>query len=346
VNGAAHLAGTYTGTAMVRAGNGQSATFVVQVTITAQPNFEVVGTPTLSLLDQDSRVVILRNTVNTDLTLTPEVPDALSFVTVAPNPVPVGWQRETEVTVTAAPEGARQAGNYAGEIRFSEGGLIEKPVHTIATVSSRPRTNTPAAAVSVARGGTARITLTTHNAGNVNLKSASLQLGDLIPTRTGARTIPAPTGTVDLGAIPIGDSRTAEVAVPVDASLFCGRYIATARITGRPEFQDGASEETAEVTVDVTGCELRPMAFSRNPVRYSQAKSVDIAFAAGGVVTAKVYNMHGVLVRELADRVSISGGQLTWDFKNGKGDLVASGLYLVIAQIDGKEFREKLLFVK
>jgi hypothetical protein len=346
VNAAAHLAGTYTGTATVNAANGRHSAFEVRVTIGAESVFEIVGTPTLALVDEESRKIFIRNTGNTDLTLTAVVPEELPFVTIAPDPLTLAWQQEAEVTVTAAPDPGRPAGNYAGEIRFTAPAASDKPVATVATVSARPMTNTPKLTLTVERGNTAKLSLVTNNTGNVNLKSASLQFGDFVPARAGARTIPGPAGTIELGAIPMGGSKTTEIAVHVDAGIFCGQYTAMAHITGVPEFQTGTSEQNAEVALGVTGCERRPMAFSRNPVRYAQTRTVDIAFASGGVVTAKVYNMSGVLVKELANRISVSGGQLTWDFRNGKGDLVASGMYLVVAQIDGKEFREKLLFVK
>ena len=98
--------------------------------------------------------------------------------------------------------------------------------------------------------------------------------------------------------------------------------------------------------LDVSGCADRPIAFSRNPVRYSRERTVDVLTTAVGPVTIKIHTMTGLLVRTLVRDEALNGEPVTWDFKNDDGDLVASGLYIVSANVDGKIYREKLLFVK
>lgn len=62
-------------------------------------------------------------------------------------------------------------------------------------------------------------------------------------------------------------------------------------------------------------------------------------------VTVDIFNAAGYLVRHFKNE-DVSGRILRWDGKNGSGNLVASGIYLVVAyQEDGYKIMEKFAFI-
>jgi hypothetical protein len=343
VHAASHLAGDYTGTVQVTAGNGQSTTTPVTFTVIGAPAFSVSNTA-IVLQDRDSKTVSVHNLGNTDLKGVAVRVANLPFVTVTPEAADADWRGPDAVfTIHSAPPGSQHAAVYSGGVTVQSAGALDQTAGVVVTVTSRPSTSTTTTADAVEHGLDATFKVNVTNSGNDDLSTLTVLLSDFTPERAGGKPITAPLKPTVITSLAQGEAAATSIAMHVDQGFFCGRYNGSARIIGQTA-SGQVTEENIPVSLTVSGCEIGAIAFSKNPARYAQVKSVDIAFASGGSVSVKIYNMYGVKVRDLANRSAVS--RLTWDFKNDDGNLVASGMYLVVADVDGKQIREKLLFVK
>ena len=198
-------------------------------------------------------------------------------------------------------------------------------------------------------GETVCLKVPVTNCGDIAIPAGrtTMTIGDFVPALPGGKPIPCGSCGESLilkQALPIGATDSLPVCVSVAAGCFCGRYCAPLTIAAGAGVR--SQEVVDEICFVVNGCADRAIAFSHNPVRYTQCQSVDIATTATGPVTIKIYTIAGLLVRTLVRDEALNGVPATWDFKNDDGDLVASGLYVVSTDVGGTIHREKLLFVK
>jgi hypothetical protein len=90
-----------------------------------------------------------------------------------------------------------------------------------------------------------------------------------------------------------------------------------------------------------------PLTFSENPVRDGE---VVFNFSTAPV-TAAVYTLTGRRVIDLCGDVTLrcgTGEEMTatrWDLRNHEGNRVAPGVYLLIFQVNGQAYREKLMIL-
>lgn len=83
------------------------------------------------------------------------------------------------------------------------------------------------------------------------------------------------------------------------------------------------------------------LSFSENPVRSS---SLVMNFAETPR-TAAIYTVNGRLVVDLTSRMS-GDGRIEWDLRNSDGTAVSPGVYLVIFDIAGARYQEKLIVLR
>ena len=60
-----------------------------------------------------------------------------------------------------------------------------------------------------------------------------------------------------------------------------------------------------------------------------------------------IYNRSGELIRSLVDEQAEAGKyETSWDGRNARGDVVASGTYIIVVQTEEYTVRDKILVVK
>jgi hypothetical protein len=293
-------------------------------------------------------VVLLTNTGNTDLSLSALVPPMGCPVQVSPYPINLPYGQSGQVTLEPICAGL-PAGLYCCEVTLADDSLgyfVPLPVCVEVPTDSCISVALPPSPPEVLPGGSACLKIPVTNCGNFTIAAGQtlVEIGDFVPTLPGGKSIPCGQSGRLAQELPIGATDTVTVCVSVAAGIFCGTYCAPLAIPAGL----GAANVVNEICFDVAGCADRPIAFSHNPVHYAQYQSVDIAPNPNltGPVTIRIYTMMGLLVRTLADNVTLCSSCAAWDFKNDDGDLVASGMYIVSAEIGGTTYREKLLFVK
>jgi hypothetical protein len=100
-------------------------------------------------------------------------------------------------------------------------------------------------------------------------------------------------------------------------------------------------------------------ALDRNSIRpygASNEQIVHIRFVVqnAGNVNIKVYTLNGTFVRELVNQAFNAGVyglkgsalELIWDGRNMNGTLVASGVYLITTEMNGKQEIDKVAVIK
>ena len=64
--------------------------------------------------------------------------------------------------------------------------------------------------------------------------------------------------------------------------------------------------------------------------------SIDVTVVNPGTVSIKAFNLAGVLVRTISSGFSGNGkSTFTWDGRNEAGDLVATGMYMLLIEEPG-----------
>jgi hypothetical protein len=98
-----------------------------------------------------------------------------------------------------------------------------------------------------------------------------------------------------------------------------------------------------DTTVPLASIRLTPRVLDLRDVM-SSARRMAIAFRLGRAseIAARVYNRAGRLVRNLADGVFMSSGEnvLFWDGRNGDGELVREGLYVITIEANGERISQ------
>jgi photosystem II stability/assembly factor-like uncharacterized protein len=83
------------------------------------------------------------------------------------------------------------------------------------------------------------------------------------------------------------------------------------------------------------------LAFSENPVRSDRV----IFNFAERPRRAALYTVNGRLVIDFTDRIT-DEGRFEWDLRNGEGNLVAPGVYLILFDVAGTRMRERLFVLR
>jgi len=86
---------------------------------------------------------------------------------------------------------------------------------------------------------------------------------------------------------------------------------------------------------------------SAHPNPFNPQTTVTYELATAGVVSVRVYDVNGRLVRTLVNR-SVSAGEhaVAWDGLNDRGQRVSSGVYLLRLQAPGQGITKKIVMVK
>lgn len=182
------------------------------------------------------------------------------------------------------------------------------------------------------------------NAGNTPLTDLRLSASDLRSESAVDLVIPAKNVTFNapsFSALQLGDTARITVGVDVPRGLLGGRYRGTITVQGQ-----GVASQTLPLIVIVTS--NRGLLFRDNPVRTVNGDIGRIAFNGDPGTTWKlaIYEMTGLLVYTTTGTVFNgaaipSGGvgvgadyavSVSWPLVNGRGEDVASGMYLVVVE--------------
>ena len=350
---------TYTGFVFVSGTNesrvGTKDSVQVSITINAHPALTgPVLMPEITC-GQDNGFIgdigfAITNTGNTDLLLTCSVlgPLPAGVVTVSPCPLNILWKGNAELAVSVNAMGL-PAGAYRDTIRLTDasGVKLDVPI-TIHVLNYIAVQITGVPVVVVRPGQDVMVPVTVKNTGNkqIGQGKVSVRVCDL-ESPLGGRKIPGSAAVANDSTLNPGESGVVNVPITVAAGYVCGQYTGCVVATA----EGSAATADTMVVVQVSDCLNRGIAFQYNPVHYSQhPEGVEIRVGSPSSVELKIYSMMGLLVRTLTtspiSSEAVDGSKATWNLKNDDGDLVASGMYIFTANVDGKVIREKLLFVK
>ena len=102
-------------------------------------------------------------------------------------------------------------------------------------------------------------------------------------------------------------------------------------------------------SLSLTLSELSPFLFASGistfPNPFNPVTTVKFTAAIGSRGTVKVYNLRGELVRTL-HAGEFQTQEFTWDGTDARGASVASGVYVIQARNEGKNFNAKVALVK
>ena len=312
------------------------------------------------------------------------IPAQNVIVTNLPRVLPSGEHASVTVSVIIPP--GTQAGRYIGSfaVRDSLAGISATQLGEIVgqdqldvevTVSAQPSlaiVNADTAApldslVILGRTGErASGTLRVANTGNVPLSNVQVTASDLRSESAVGIVIPAQDITISRGSfssIAVADTQRVTVQVNIPTGILGGRYRGTLFVQGQ-----GATPQTIPLIVIVTSS--RGIIFENNPVRNSNGVA-RIAFNGdpGTEYKVGIFDMNGLLVYTTTDTVfagitatgtrgtaqnPASGADfavnVTWPLINGRGEAVASGVYLVVVQsiVNGQRqlARDKLIVIR
>jgi hypothetical protein len=200
------------------------------------------------------------------------------------------------------------------------------------------------------------------NTGNVALSDVQLSATDLRSESAVGISIPAENITFaapSLATIAVGDTVRVTVTVRVPRGLLNGRYRGTIFAQG-----EGAAPLQIPLIVIVTSS--RGILFATNPVRGAQGDIAQIAFNGdpGTDFRVVIFDMNGLMVYQTRGQVFAGlGGTPTvptsgadfavnvgWPLVNGRGETVASGMYLVVAEsiVSGERqiARDRLMVIR
>jgi len=200
------------------------------------------------------------------------------------------------------------------------------------------------------------------NTGNVNLNDVRVTSTDLRSESAVGITIPASAVTFspgDLAGIQFGDTARVVVNVQIPRGILGGRYRGELIVQGQ-----GTAAQRIPLIVIVTS--TRGILFGNNPVREINGDIANIAFNGdpGTAWKLAVYDMAG-LVTYKTSGIVFAGAALPgtstlvgadyavnaiWPLRNGRGEPVASGMYLVVVEsiVNGKRqlAQDKLMVIR
>ena len=182
------------------------------------------------------------------------------------------------------------------------------------------------------------------NSGNVNLADMRIQATDLRSESAVGLVIPAENVTFSpssLAALANGDTSRIVVTVQIPRGILGGRYRGSIRVQGT-----GTAPQQIPLIVIVTS--TRGILFGNNPVREINGDVANIAFNGdpGTQWKLAIYDMAGLVTYKTSGTVFAGstpvGGttpvgadfavNVIWPLRNGRGEPVASGMYLVVVE--------------
>ncbi|HEX2777878.1 MAG TPA: hypothetical protein VHM30_00150 [Gemmatimonadaceae bacterium] len=183
------------------------------------------------------------------------------------------------------------------------------------------------------------------NTGNVNLSDVRVTATDLRSESAVGLIIPASNITFSPGSlagIQYGDTARVVVTVQIPRGILGGRYRGELIVQGQ-----GTAAQRVPLIVIVTS--TRGILFGNNPVREINGDIANIAFNGdpGTEWKLAIYDMAGLVTFKTTGTVfagsPLPGGGSTlvgadyavnviWPLRNGRGEAVASGMYLVVVE--------------
>lgn len=318
----------------------------------------------------------LVNTANPALA----IPGENIVVTNLPRSLPSGTQGETRVSVQV-PQGTA-AGTYIGQIEIRDNvifatltptrdllnvDVINVEVHVVEDFGFAILNADSAAPLDslILRGRAGERTsaaLRLANTGNAGLTDVQVSATDLRSESAVGLFIPAANVTVSpasLASIQMGDTTRLVVTVQIPRGILGGRYRGTLRVQS-----SGTAPEQIPIVVIVTS--TRGILFGNNPVREINGDIANIAFNGdpGTQWKLAIYDMAGLITYKTSGTVfpgstPVGGGPLVgadfavnviWPLQNGRGEGVASGMYLVVVEsiVEGKRqlAQDKLMVIR
>ena len=200
------------------------------------------------------------------------------------------------------------------------------------------------------------------NSGNVNLNDVRVTATDLRSESAVGITIPASAVTFspgNLAGIQFGDTSRVVVNVQIPRGILGGRYRGELIVQGQ-----GTAAQRIPLIVIVTS--TRGILFGNNPVREINGDIANIAFNGDPGTTWKlaIYDMAGLVTYKTSGTVFAGAAlpgttnlvgadyavNVIWPLRNGRGEPVASGMYLVVVEslVEGKRqlAQDKLMVIR
>lgn len=102
-------------------------------------------------------------------------------------------------------------------------------------------------------------------------------------------------------------------------------------------------EEESKVSEPVTSYQLE----QNYPNPFNPSTTINFALPEAGEVTLTIYNLNGQLVKQLvAGEMQVGRHSVIWDAKDGRGQKVASGVYLYVLKAGSFVSQRKLVLMK
>jgi len=200
------------------------------------------------------------------------------------------------------------------------------------------------------------------NTGNANLADVRVTATDLRSESAVGIVIPASNITISPGSIAgllFGDTTRITVSVQIPRGILGGRYRGSLVVQGQ-----GTAPQRIPLIVIVTSS--RGILFANNPVRGTVNGVADIAFNGdpGTPFQVGIFDMSGLMVYVQSGSVFAGVGGtstvptagadfasvVTWPLINGRGENVASGMYLVVVEsiVNGQRqlAQDKLMVIR
>ena len=193
-------------------------------------------------------------------------------------------------------------------------------------------------------GSRASGTLRLANTGNVNLTDVRITATDLRSESAVGLVIPAQNIVFSPGnvaGIQLGDTTRVTITVQIPRGILGGRYRGAIIVQGQ-----GTPPQQIPLIVIVTSS--RGILFGNNPVREINGDIANIAFNGdpGTDWRLTIYDMAGLVTYKASGKVfagaALPGGttlvgadfavNVIWPLRNGRGEGVASGMYLVVVE--------------
>lgn len=200
------------------------------------------------------------------------------------------------------------------------------------------------------------------NTGNVNLNDVRVTATDLRSESAVGLIIPAANVSFspgNLAGIQFGDTSRVVINVQIPRGILGGRYRGELIVQGQ-----GTTAQRIPLIVIVTS--TRGILFGNNPVREINGDIANIAFNGdpGTAWKLAIYDMAGLVTYKTSGTVfagaALPGGgplvgadyavNVIWPLRNGRGEPVASGMYLVVVEslVEGKRqlAQDKLMVIR
>jgi hypothetical protein len=270
------------------------------------------------------------------------------FIVNIPQGTPSGRYRGTiQVTDTTKPPGTNPNGQVIRQdIFFVEIEVL--PEQGLEIVQGDTAARADSLVIRGRAGTRASGVIRVANTGNAPLTNVRVSATDLRSESAVGLVIPASRisfSTANFSALGVGDTVRVTVTVDIPRGILGGRYRGELLVQG-----EGAASRAIPLIVIVTSS--RGILFANNPVRGAQGDLAQIAFNGdpGTRYQVVIFDMSGLVVFKYSNTVfaGVTGGvpgtpqspgfgadfavSVTWPLTNGRGENVASGMYLVVVE--------------